>query len=118
MKSFITAALLTTALLAAPVAQAASYQDRTMATGAVVGATAGAVVGSAQNQVVEGAVFGAILGTIAGVVIASQNEPVYVVHQPAAHHEGRRDHRPSYSRQQQNRHATSRGYDHERIGRH
>jgi len=91
MKRIFSAALLSTALLAAPFAQAASYQDRTMATGAVVGATAGAVVGSNSNQAIEGAVFGAVLGTIAGAMIASANQPaVYVAPQqhyrPAAHH--------------------------------
>jgi len=78
MKRIMTAALLSTALLAAPLAQAASSQDRAMATGAVVGATTGAVVGSNSNRAVEGAVFGAVMGTIAGAMIASYNEPVYV----------------------------------------
>ncbi|OIQ01259.1 MAG: hypothetical protein COS82_01890 [Zetaproteobacteria bacterium CG06_land_8_20_14_3_00_59_53] len=89
MKRIITAALLSTALLAAPMAQAASYQDRTMATGAVVGATAGAVVGSNSNQAVEGAIFGAVLGTIAGAMIASANQPAYqqvYVAQPQHHY--------------------------------
>jgi len=86
MKRIISAALLSTALLAAPFAQAASYQDRTMATGAVVGATAGAVIGSNSNQAIEGAVFGAVLGTIAGVMIASNNQPVHVV-QPVRHYQ-------------------------------
>ena len=86
MKAFITAALLSVTLLAAPIAQAASYQDRAMATGAVVGATTGAVVGSAQNQAFEGALFGAVLGTIAGAVIGNQQQPVHVVHQPAPRH--------------------------------
>ncbi len=79
-KNLLSATLLSTALLAAPVSQAASYQDRAMTTGAVVGATTGAVVGSNNNQAVEGAIFGAVLGTIAGAVIASQAEPVTVVH--------------------------------------
>ncbi len=86
MKRIITAALLTSAMLAAPFAQAASYQDRSMATGTVVGATTGAVVGSGNNQLVEGAVFGAVLGTIAGALLASQHQPAYVVQQPRTHH--------------------------------
>jgi len=125
MKSFYTAVLLTVALLASPVARAASYQDRTIATGAVIGATTGAVVGSSRNQAVEGAIFGAVLGTIAGVVIASQSQPTYVVqHQPRPHyrpvrHEYERKH--AYSRpsnRQHDRYATTRGYEHDHHGRH
>jgi len=78
MKRIISAALLSTALLAAPVAQAASNQDRAMATGAVVGATTGAVVGSGSHRAFEGAMVGAVLGTIAGAMIAIADEPVYV----------------------------------------
>ncbi|TLS76477.1 hypothetical protein FE236_06360 [Mariprofundus erugo] len=109
MKRILIVTALTTAMFAASVAQAASYQDRSMATGAVVGATTGAVVGSASHQVVEGAVFGAVLGTIAGAVIASQHEPVYVarndvrphyrpvahVYQPRHHAYVQRDHHRS-----------------------
>jgi len=103
MKRFLSAVVLTSALLAAPVIQAASYQDRAMGTGAVVGATTGAVIGSSQNQAVEGAIFGAILGTIAGAVIASQHQPAYVVHQqprthyqPVAQHHEHRMQKPTY----------------------
>jgi uncharacterized protein YcfJ len=127
MKSFITAALLITALLIAPVTQAASYQDRAMATGAVVGATTGAVIGSGHNQVIEGAIFGAVLGTIAGAIIANQHRPAYVVqHQPRAHYKPvrhqyeRRSYKQSYSRsnnRQHNQYATTRSYDHERRER-
>ena len=128
MKRMITAALLTSALLAAPVAQAASYQDRAMATGAVVGATTGAVVGSSHNQAVEGAIFGAVLGTIAGAVIASQHQPVYVAQQqprphykPVSHHYQPRTQKASYSHNHNRKHdrnADSRSYGHERGGRH
>jgi len=91
MKRIVIATMLSTALLAAPVAQAASNQDRAMATGAVVGATAGGVIGAGQNQAVQGAIFGAVLGTIAGAVIASNSQPVYVepqrtYHKPAVRH--------------------------------
>jgi len=79
-KTLAIATLLSTALLASSPAQAASYQDRAMTTGAVVGATTGAVVGSNSNQAVEGAIFGAVLGTIAGAIIANQHQPVTVVH--------------------------------------
>ncbi len=122
MKRIITATLLSTALLVAPLAQAASYQDRTMATGAVVGATTGAVVGSGSNQMLEGAIIGAVFGTIAGAVIGNQHQPVYVTHQshhqykPVAHRYERRDYRPSYSRshnRRDNRHVEYRGRDRE-----
>jgi len=124
MQPFITAVLLTTALLIAPVAQSASYQDRAMATGTVVSATTGAVVGSGQNQAVEGAIFGAVLGTIAGAFIASQHQPVYVVrHQPRPHykpvrhhHERRHFYSRSYNRQY-NRYTVRRDYGHERSDR-
>jgi len=91
MKRILIATMLSTALLAAPVAQAASNQDRAMATGAVVGATAGGVVGASQNQALEGAIFGAVLGTIAGAVIASNQQAVYVApqrthYQPVVRH--------------------------------
>ena len=66
-----------------------------MATGAVVGASAGAVIGSNSNQAIEGAVFGAVLGTIAGVMIASNNQPVYVV-QPVRHYQKPRQARVNY----------------------
>jgi uncharacterized protein YcfJ len=79
-KRLAIATLLSTALLASPVTQAASYQDRAMTTGAVVGATSGAIIGSNSNQAIEGAIFGAVLGTIAGAIIASNNQPVTVVH--------------------------------------
>ena len=79
-KRLAIATLLSTALLASPVTQAASYQDRAMTTGAVVGATSGAVIGSNSNQAVEGAIFGAVLGTIAGAIIAQNQQPVTVVH--------------------------------------
>ena len=127
MKRIITTALLTSALLAAPVAQAASYQDRSMATGAVVGATTGAVVGSSHNQAVQGAIFGAVLGTIAGVVISSQHQPVHVVKQhprphykPVAHHKHRAQ-KVYYSRSNNRNHglyADSHSYRHERGDRH
>ena len=79
MKRIAVATSLALALLAAPVAQAASPHDRAMATGAVVGATTGAVVGSASHQAFQGAVIGAVFGTIAGAVLASNdNGPVYV----------------------------------------
>jgi len=99
MKRIIIASMLSTALLAAPVAQAASNQDRAMATGAVVGATAGGVIGSSHNQALEGAIFGAVLGTIAGAVIASNNQPVYVApqrthYQPVRHYKYVRHYRP------------------------
>jgi len=105
MKRIAIATLLSTALLAAPVAQAASNQDRAMATGAVIGATAGGVVGSSRNQALEGAIFGAVLGTIAGAVIASNSQPAYVApqrthYQPVRHYktvryyEGGRQYRP------------------------
>jgi len=88
MKRILSAVVVTTALFAAPVVQAASYQDRAMGTGAVVGATTGAVIGSGQNQAVQGAIFGAVLGTIAGAVIASQHQPAaYVVQQPRPRHQ-------------------------------
>ena len=95
MKRIVIATLLSTALLAAPVAQAASNQDRAMATGAVIGATAGGVVGSSRNQALEGAIFGAVLGTIAGAVIASNSEPAYVApkrthYQPVRHYKSSR----------------------------
>ena len=119
MKRIITAALLTSALLAAPVAQAASYQDRAMATGAVVG--------SSHNQAVQGAIFGAVLGTIAGVVISSQHQPVHVVKQhprphykPVAHHKHRAQ-KVYYSRSNNRNHglyADSHSYRHERGDRH
>ena len=54
MKRIISATLLSAALLAAPLAQAASYQDRAMATGAVVGASTGAVVGSGRVRMWRG----------------------------------------------------------------
>ena len=79
-KTLAIATLLSTALLASSPAQAASYQDRAMTTGAVVGATTGAVVGSNSNQTVEGAIFGAVLGTIAGAIIANNNHQATVVH--------------------------------------
>lgn len=116
MKRIITITLLTTALLAAPVVQAASYQDRAMATGAVVGATTGAVAGSSSDQAVQGAIFGAVLGTIAGAVIASQyqEQVIYVApHQPRVHHKpavARYEHRvqrPAYSHDRQSRQARS-----------
>ncbi len=99
MKRIVIATMLSTALLAAPVAQAASNQDRAMATGAVIGATAGGVVGSSRNQALEGAIFGAVLGTIAGAVIASNSQPVYVAplrthYQPVRHYKGVRQYRP------------------------
>jgi len=79
MKRIMSAALLSTALLAAPVAQAASSQDRAMATGAVIGATTGAVIGSGHQRAVEGALVGAVFGTVAGAIIASSyDQPVYV----------------------------------------
>lgn len=115
MKRMLMVTALTTAMFAAPVVQAASYQDRTMATGAVVGATTGAVVGSASHQVVEGAVFGAVLGTIAGAVIASQHEQVYVArndvhphYKPVAHAYKPRGH--AYVQRDHHRPARSSAY--------
>jgi len=78
MKQFLSAIVLSSALLAAPMAHAGN-QDRAMATGAVVGATTGAVVGSSTNQAVQGAFVGAVFGTIAGAILASASEPEYVV---------------------------------------
>ena len=111
MKSFITTALLSTALLAAPVAQAASYQDRAMGTGAVVGATTGAVIGSSHHQAVEGAIFGAVLGTIAGAIIANQHQPVHIVkrqpqthYKPWAHYKQTRHHYQPRAHYKQARH--------------
>jgi len=78
MKQFLSAIVLTSAMLAAPLAHAGN-QDRAMATGAVVGATTGAVVGSSTNQAVEGAFVGAVFGTIAGAILADASEPEYVV---------------------------------------
>ena len=119
MKRIITAALLSTAILAAPVAEAASGQDRAMATGAVIGATSGAVIGSSHNQTLEGAFIGAVFGTIAGAVIGSQSQPTHVVHQPRRHYHKpvvhHREHR-AYSRSydRHDRHNRYNRYDHER----
>jgi len=114
MKSLITAVLLSAALLAAPVSQAASYQDRAMTTGAVVGATTGAVVGAGSNQVVEGAIFGAVLGTMAGAIIGSQYQPVYVVE-----HERHRPHyRPvRYEHEREHSYSRERGRYHDQRSR-
>jgi len=79
-KTLITASLLSVALLASPVSQAAGYQDRAAATGAVVGATTGAIVGANHDRPVEGAVVGAVLGSIVGIVIASNRQPGQVVY--------------------------------------
>lgn len=124
MKSWITAALLGTTLFTASASLAASYEDRAMATGAVVGATTGAVAGSGYNQAVEGAIFGAILGTVAGAVIASRQQPVYVVtHRPRPHYRPvrhRHESRRAYSRpdgHRDERRKTHRGHD-RRGGRH
>jgi uncharacterized membrane protein len=101
MKRLMTIAVLVLTLLAAPLAQAASYQDRVIANGAVIGTATGAVVGASQNQPVEGALFGAVLGTIAGAIIASQIEPAYAVeYHPAPHYrEQRYEYREHPSRQ-------------------
>lgn len=110
MKSILTAAVLSVALLAAPASQAASYQDRTTATGAVVGAATGAAVGAGSNQVVEGAIFGAVLGTVAGAIIGSQHQPVHVVE-----HRSHRQYKPArYERER--RHSYKR--PHYRQARH
>ncbi len=141
MKSFITVTLLSAALLVAPAAQSASYQDRAMGTGAVVGATTGAVIGSSHNQVVQGAIFGAVLGTIAGAIIANQQQSVHIVqrqprthykpvrhhyqpqahYKPVRHYNQRPNYEQSYSRsnnRQHNQYAARRDYDHERRERH
>ncbi|MDT8376576.1 MAG: glycine zipper domain-containing protein [Mariprofundaceae bacterium] len=101
-KTLTIATLLSTALLASPPVQAASYQDRAMTTGAVVGATTGAVVGSNSNQAVEGAIFGAVLGTIAGAIIADQYRPAPVVytrtHRPVVKRHIHVQHRPVVKR--------------------
>ena len=94
MKRIVIATIISTVLLASPVAQAASNQDRAMATGAVIGATAGGVVGASRNQALEGAIFGAVLGTIAGAVIASNSQPVYVAPQ-RPHYQPVRHYKPS-----------------------
>lgn len=96
MKRLMTATALTLSLLAAPLAQAASYQDRAIANGAVIGTAAGAVVGASQNQPVEGALFGAVLGTIAAAIIASQIEPAYAVEYHPYPHYRERFHRDGH----------------------
>ena len=121
MKSFISVAVLSVALFAAPATQAASYQDRTMATGAVVGAATGAAVGAGSNQVVEGAIFGAVLGTVAGAIIGSQHrETVYVSnhrdrsrHGHARSYERRHDHKPVYTsgRHHRPQYGNAHGYE-------
>jgi len=119
MKRIMTTALLSTALLAAPVAQAASNQDRAMATGAVVGATTGAVIGSGHQRAIEGALVGAVFGTVAGAMIASANEPIYVAHerhyQPRVRHYQPPVRKVVYVRpvhRQSERHAAPRSYGH------
>ena len=129
-------AMLIAALFASSAAQAASYQDRAMTTGAVFGGATGAAVGSNSNQAVEGAIFGAVLGTIAGAIIANQYRPapvvqthhrpvvkrhVYSHHRPAVKHhtfkQQRRLHRVTEQRahHRQNRYV-ARGYGHQRSG--
>ena len=125
MKTLVTTAVLSVALLAAPASQAASYQDRTMATGAVIGATTGAAVGAGSNQVVEGAIFGAVLGTVAGAIIGSQyKEPVYVSnhrHRPRHGHvrsyERRHQHKPVYvsGHRHRSKYEHARGYERKRA---
>jgi hypothetical protein len=135
-KSIAIAAMLTAALFALSPAQAASYQDRAMATGAVFGGTTGAAIGSNSNQAVEGAIFGAVLGTIAGIIIADQHRPapvVYTHHRPVvkrhvyshqrpavkrhAYKHQRRVHRVAEQRahHRQNRYVAQ-GYGHHRSG--
>lgn len=109
MKRITTATLLFTALFAASVAETASYEDKAMATGAVIGATTGAVIGSTSNKTAEGAVAGALLGTVAGAVIASQSEPTVVVQPPAPHKQVVRRHehhleKASYKHKKEFRH--------------
>ena len=135
-KSIAITAMLTAALFTSSLAQAASYQDRAMTTGAVFGGTTGAVIGSNSNQAVEGAIFGALLGTIAGVIIADQHRPapvVYTHHRPVVKRHVYSHHRPAVKRhaykhqrrahrvtEQRARHRNdryvARGYGHPRSG--
>ena len=92
MKKFLSAIVLSSALLAAPLAHADSQDG--MAAGAVVGATTGAIVGSNSDQAVQGALVGAVFGTIAGAILADDDEPVYVrEYRP---HREYREHRREY----------------------
>jgi len=118
MKRIVIATMLSTALLAAPVVQAASNQDRAMATGAVVGATAGGMIGSGHNQALQGAIFGAVLGTIAGAVIASNSQPVYV--EERTHHQPQVKHYRKTAKRHKtvaHRHKTSAGHHKHRAKR-
>ncbi len=96
-KPLAIAAMLTTALFISSPAQAASYRDRAMTTGAIFGGATGAAVGSNSNRAVEGAIFGAVLGTIAGAIIADQYRPAPIAqthHRPVVRHHAYSHHRP------------------------
>ncbi len=123
-KPLAIAAMLTAALFTSSTAQAASYQDRAMTTGAVFGGATGAAVGSSSNRAIEGAIFGAVLGTIAGAIIADQYRPTPVVqtyHRPVVrrHHAYRQHHVYRVAKRRAHlRHDryVARGYGHHRSG--
>jgi len=109
-KSLAIAAMLTTALFTSSLAQAGSYQDRAMTTGALFGGATGAAIGSNNDQAVEGAIFGAVIGTIAGAIIADIHQPapvIYSNHKPSVKRHVYSHHRSALKRHayKQQRHA-------------